>query len=78
MDMSEPLRVDVVFDFVCPWCYMSGSDQRKLLIRSDMPFTFRLYLVLERHFCGQNRCSKKRVDSFLSLRTMFSVLKSTL
>jgi predicted DsbA family dithiol-disulfide isomerase len=22
MDMSEPLRVDVVFDFVCPWCYI--------------------------------------------------------
>ena len=21
-DMSEPLRVDVVFDFVCPWCYI--------------------------------------------------------
>jgi predicted DsbA family dithiol-disulfide isomerase len=20
--MSEPLRVDVVFDFVCPWCYI--------------------------------------------------------
>jgi len=20
--MSEPLRVDVVFDFVCPWCYV--------------------------------------------------------
>jgi len=22
MDMSEPLRIDVVFDFVCPWCYI--------------------------------------------------------
>ena len=22
MDMSEPLRVDVIFDFVCPWCYI--------------------------------------------------------
>ena len=22
IDMSEPLRVDVVFDFVCPWCYI--------------------------------------------------------
>src|SRR5262245_34533053 len=22
MDMSRPLRVDVVFDFVCPWCYI--------------------------------------------------------
>ena len=22
MDMNEPLRVDVVFDFVCPWCYI--------------------------------------------------------
>jgi predicted DsbA family dithiol-disulfide isomerase len=22
MEMSEPLRVDVVFDFVCPWCYI--------------------------------------------------------
>jgi predicted DsbA family dithiol-disulfide isomerase len=22
MGMSEPLRVDVVFDFVCPWCYI--------------------------------------------------------
>ena len=20
--MSEPLRVDVVFDFICPWCYI--------------------------------------------------------
>jgi predicted DsbA family dithiol-disulfide isomerase len=22
MDMSEPLRIDVIFDFVCPWCYI--------------------------------------------------------
>jgi len=22
MNMGEPLRVDVVFDFVCPWCYI--------------------------------------------------------
>jgi predicted DsbA family dithiol-disulfide isomerase len=22
MDMNGPLRVDVVFDFVCPWCYI--------------------------------------------------------
>jgi len=22
MHMSEPLRLDVVFDFVCPWCYI--------------------------------------------------------
>jgi predicted DsbA family dithiol-disulfide isomerase len=22
MDMKKPLRVDVVFDFVCPWCYI--------------------------------------------------------
>jgi predicted DsbA family dithiol-disulfide isomerase len=22
MDMGEPLRIDVVFDFVCPWCYI--------------------------------------------------------
>jgi predicted DsbA family dithiol-disulfide isomerase len=22
MDMTEPLRIDVVFDFVCPWCYI--------------------------------------------------------
>jgi predicted DsbA family dithiol-disulfide isomerase len=22
MTMSEPLRIDVVFDFVCPWCYI--------------------------------------------------------
>jgi predicted DsbA family dithiol-disulfide isomerase len=22
MGMNEPLRVDVVFDFVCPWCYI--------------------------------------------------------
>ena len=20
--MVEPLRIDVVFDFVCPWCYI--------------------------------------------------------
>jgi predicted DsbA family dithiol-disulfide isomerase len=22
MNMSEPLRVDIVFDYVCPWCYI--------------------------------------------------------
>jgi predicted DsbA family dithiol-disulfide isomerase len=22
MAMSEPLRIDVVFDFICPWCYI--------------------------------------------------------
>ena len=76
--MNELLRVDVVFDFVCPWCYMSGSDQRKLLIRRDMPFIFLPYMVLERHFCGQNRCSKKCVDSCPPLRTTFLVPKSTL
>jgi len=30
--MSEPLRVDVVFDFVCPWCYIG---KRRLELALD-------------------------------------------
>jgi hypothetical protein len=48
---------------------VSRSHQHKLLIRRDMPLTFMTYMILERHICRQNRCSKKRVDRFLSLRT---------
>ena len=29
--MSEPLRVDVVFDFVCPWCYIGKRRLESVL-----------------------------------------------
>ena len=31
--MSEPLRVDVVFDFVCPWCYI-GKRRLEAALRA--------------------------------------------
>lgn len=34
MDMSEPLHVDVVFDFVCPWCYIGKRRLEAALERS--------------------------------------------
>jgi hypothetical protein len=34
MDMSEPLHVDVVFDFVCRWCYIGKRRLEAALERS--------------------------------------------
>jgi len=39
MDMGEPLRIGVVFNFVCPWCYigkrrLEGAHEVKVLLEA--------------------------------------------
>ena len=34
--MSEPLRVDVIFDFVCPWCYIGKRRLEKAFALANL------------------------------------------
>jgi predicted DsbA family dithiol-disulfide isomerase len=43
--MTQPYRIDVVSDFVCPWCFIGARRLEKALEGKDAEVTYRPFLL---------------------------------